>query len=449
MTRRSAVAATIALAAGLVLAACGGAGDAVRDRVQDRVASRAYEVLREDVLINADLWADEPMMMAAGLGFTEIIGVPGMTVDDLGLSESLARAAGGTWNTLVCGPDEEPSLGNYTSAATPEAIATFWGEPVERADGLPVEFSWPVLPSTVDPEDFEVVLNDGRVVTPLVASIWPNFEYNERSVVVLFGHFGDRTAPDEPGATYPTRVQVRDDDETSLQLVGPGPEVVSAAGLGVDTGGSPYTDPDVPPEERGGPRLVAAKLSRFTAEGDTGPRLFRDGLLPNDGASLYGDRAQYRLRTYTSGGMTADGVRGVFPTDYSRFFRVHVEGDDGSVTTLDEAGRTYVVDGAELRVEGLADLGVAADAYTDCYREDRDNYIDIILSGDEAAARKVVAVEIPSTGAHDPLYNPGGPGNDPSPDVRYTAPSPPILQDVIMAIDDPMTVTYPADAAGD
>ena len=34
--------------------------------------------------------------------------------------------------------------------------------------------------------------------------------------------------------------------------------------------------------------------------------------------------------------------------------------------------------------------------YDDCYAEDRDNYIDIILVGDEAAARNITHVEIPS-----------------------------------------------------
>jgi len=31
------------------------------------------------VIVNADVWAKRPKMMAAGLGFTNIIGVPGLT----------------------------------------------------------------------------------------------------------------------------------------------------------------------------------------------------------------------------------------------------------------------------------------------------------------------------------------------------------------------------------
>ena len=91
---------------------------------------------------------------------------------------------------------------------------------------------------------------------------------------------------------------------------------------------------------------------------------------------------------------------------------------------------------------GLAELGLAADNYDECYTEDQDNQIDIVLSGDEAGMRLITHVEVPSVAPYSALYNPGGPGNRPSPQVRYSAPSPPHEVAVLMAIDDPMTVTY-------
>ncbi|MCB0918178.1 MAG: phospholipase [Actinobacteria bacterium] len=402
---------------------------------------RSYEVLREDTIINADLWSDEPKMLAAGLGFTDIIGVDDLSTDNLALSRTMTQLAGGTWNTLDCGAAAEPALSAYTSAASPDSIASLYGAEVHYADGLPIEFSWPVLPSTVDPANLSVHLNNGETVTPDVASIWPNFEYNERSVVVIFGQFGNRIPQDQPGALYPTRVEVVD-SQNPLLLVGPGGNTEPATGLHADSGGSPYQDGDVPASERKGPRLAAAKLSRMNVEGDTGPRIFSSGLLPNDGVALYGDRAEYRLRVYTTGGMTPDGVRGVFPTDYERFFRITAEAADGRTIRLTEPGRDYEIDGGSVTVLGLADLGVRQDGYDDCYREDKDNYIDIILEGDEHAVRSITTVEIPGTGSYDPLYNPGGPGNDPAQGVRYSSASPPIRQRVMMAIDDPMTVTY-------
>jgi hypothetical protein len=57
------------------------------------------------------------------------------------------------------------------------------------------------------------------------------------------------------------------------------------------------------------------------------------------------------------------------------------------------------------------------------------------------AARSITFVEVPAEGDYLPLYNPGGPGPEPFPDVRYTAPGPPDLEPVINALDDPMRVS--------
>jgi hypothetical protein len=378
----------------------------------------SYRILRQDVIINADIWAQKPEMMAAGLGFTSIVGVPNLSTSDVGLSKTLTELAGGTWNNVHCADGQTPSLSSYTSASTPSGVRSYYGQDVYYSDGLPVEFSWPILPSTLDADDFKVGLSNGTSVAPQVTSIWPNFEYNERSVAVLFGHFGNRIPPSQPGAIYPTSVQVIRGSST-LELVGPGRRIVSAVGFSVRTPGSPYTSPDVPKAERGGPALVAAKLSKMSAVGNTGPRIFSQNL-PNDGISLYGSRAKFRLRMYTSGGMTPNGKK----------------------VALTQAGKTYYIDGQPLRVVGLANLGRKQASYDSCYTEVRNNYIDIVLAGSEAAAQRITTVEIPSTGRYKPLYNPGGPGNDPAPGVRYSAPSPPISEHVTIALNNPMTVTY-------
>ena len=401
--------------------------------------SLPYQLLRQDTITNADLWDREPKMMAAGLGFTNIIGVPGISAEDPAASKTLVELAGGTWNTLTCAAGQEPTLSNYTATVESASVRNAFGQVVYYSDGLPIEFSWPMLPSTLNPTDFKVTLTNGSVVTPQVASISPNFEFNERSVAVIFGHFGNRIAPDQPGAIYVAKVEVVADD-TPLQLVGPNQQTVSAVGLSATSRGSPYTDPDVAPQDRGGPRLAAAKLSVMSAEGEAAPSVFSQNL-PNDGIALYGDRAKYRLRVYTTGGMTVGGVRGVFPTDFARIFRLQAKSSAGATVTLTQTGKDYLIDGARVQVVGLADLGKKQDTYDDCYVDDRDNYIDVILDGDRAAVERITTVEIPSTGAYTPLYNPGGPGNNPAPGVRYSAPSPPISQQVTNALDDPMTVT--------
>lgn len=405
--------------------------------------SKSYQELMQDVIINADLWSKQPKMLAAGLGFTNIIGVPGLDASNPALSKALLQRIGGAWNNPQCSTTDIPLVA-YTSANTPEQIYNSFGKNVYYADGLPIEFTWPVLPSTVDPTDFAVELNDGSIITPEAASIMPNFEYNERAVVVIFGYYGNRIPQDQPGALYPVKISVVA-DKTPMKLVGPGNTTVPAVGMAVDAPGSPYVADDSIVADRKGPRLVGAKLNVMDTAGEGGPQIFSNGILPNDGVALYGDRAEYRLRVFTTGGMTADGVRGLHPDEYESFFRVNATAPGGGEISLTQAGVDYQVAGGTLRVEGLADLGLKQDSYDDCYVEDKDNQIDIILSGDRAAAQSITTVEIPGTDGYGPLYNPGGPGNQPFPGWLYSSASPPITQDVMIALDDPMTVTYQTD----
>jgi hypothetical protein len=138
---------------------------------------------------------------------------------------------------------------------------------------------------------------------------------------------------------------------------------------------------------------------------------------------------------------------------FEDFFRVHVRGVDGKTVVMDKTNVDYQVAGGTLRVIGLSDLGKAANAddgihYDDCYQEDRDNQIDIILAGDATAARNVENVEIPSLdGDYRAFYNPGGPGPEPFQDVHYTAPGPQDLEPVTIALDDPMRVSRDAQSA--
>jgi hypothetical protein len=396
--------------------------------------SGTYLTLREDVLTNADYWEDEPRILGAGLGFTDIIGVPGLSSSDLNTQRLAALDAGAAWST-VTSSTSPIALRAYTSASSPSTVTTGYGWPVQYCDGLPIEFSWPVRPSTVGARDFRVHLNDGTVVTPKVVSIVPNYEYNERSTVVIFGGFGNRKAPGEKGARYPVLFEIVPDD-TPMQLVGPGGRIVSAVGFTFGDGTTPRTAYD----PGNGPTLVAAKLSRMSTSGEGAPPFLSSGL-PNDGVALYGSAAEYRLRVLTTGGFSPDGVRSVYPTEFGRYFRVLAVDAEGNDHWIEQAGQTYEIDGGSLTVLGLADLGLAQETYDEGYVEDHDNQIDIVISGDESAVRAIRMVELPSSGGYSPMYNPGGPGNDPQPDTIYSQPSPLIQQSVTLALDDPMTVT--------
>lgn len=242
----------------------------------------------------------------------------------------------------------------------------------------------------------------------------------------------------EADAVFPVRVDIVEDD-TPLLLIGPGGQEFDAVGLSWETDKTPYDS---------GPVLVGAKLNHGgeMALGEGGVRML-EGMVgfPNDELALY-EEGDFRIRVLTSGGFSPEGVTGLRPDMFEDFFRVHVNGADGETVLLDEVGVDYAVAGGALRVVELSDLGQAEDPdagvnYDDCYSEDRDNYIDIILVGDDEAARNVTFVEIPSLeGGSSAFCNPGGPGPEPFDGVRYTAPGPPDLEPVIIALDDPMRV---------
>ena len=389
-------------------------------------------------LVDADYWSDEPQILSAGFGFDGVISAP---ADD----EQTSVDAGAAWDeALVCTKDGGPADSDRSSLALASGVSLGTlvenGAEIEFVDGLPVVFSWPVRTDTLRPSQFRFTLNNGEQPRVDVITMTPNFELSERNTVVMFADLGNRGLPDEPDARYPVKLEiVPASDGTELMLAGPQGDVV-ATGLTYATDNTPYVT---------GPTLVGAKLNRVDNEvGGEGPvGAFGDGTMPNDERTLFGDSGDFRLRMLTSGGFSPDGVRGVLPTDFESFFRIHAQGTDGAKVVIDRVGEPVEVSGGTLTVIGISDLGRPESTeegvfFDDCYSEDRDNYLDIILSGDEAAARSITDLEIPSLeGGYAAFYNPGGPGQTPTPGVRYTAPGPPRMQPVTIALDDPMRVT--------
>ena len=392
--------------------------------------------LFDGALKEADYWSDEPVILSAGMGFEGIIGWPEV-------NEETVREAGGSWyGSVICTNGEDPPAGAYTSTVSTAGIELFYKGTAEDDDGLPIVFSWPVATETVDLTDFQFTLNTGEIVYPNSAGMLPNWELNERNTVVVFGDFGNRGLSSEEGAIFPVRLDIVE-DETPLLLIGPNGQEFNAVGLSWETDTSPYDS---------GPKLVGAKLNHVgneaVGEGGLGFGT-RSGVLPNDELSLY-DEGDFRIRVLTTGGFSPDGITGLTPTMFEDFFRIHAKGSNGEVVLLEKVGQEYLVADGTLRIVGLSDLGQKEDPdegifYDDCYAEDRDNYIDIILVGDEAAARNITHVEIPSLeGGYNAFYNPGGPGPEPFEGVRYTAPGPADLEPVINALDNPMRVSREA-----
>ena len=402
----------------------------------DPATYSAYIELQRPVLINADLWEDSPRIMAANYGFEGIMGVPQyFSAADL----SLAVAAGSGVNLDWAALDPVPPLRNLASAGGTlgVAIAGFGAYPL-YADAMPIEVSWPLLPGTVHPENIAITLNTGQTVNPVAAALNPNYDHNERHVVVVFGQFGNRLAPGTSGAIYPVNVEFVSGNG-DMMAVGPsGP--VSVTGLS-SSSSNPYV---------AGPALVGAKLNRFSPVGDFSPPALNTAY-PNDGFTLYGEDAQYRLRLYTSGGFSPDGVSGFLPTDFDQAFRLHAVDQNGDAVVITRTGQTYDLGVGKLEVVGLAEVGgpldspiVAGQPDRAYYVEDHDNYFDVILKGDEAAIRLLQSVEIPTSlepGYMD-IYNPGGPGRTPVQGVVYTKPALPQTFAVDLSLDEDRTVSY-------
>lgn len=403
--------------------------------------SATYRSLLRSPLVNADVWASTPEIMSANYAFEGIQAAPN--------GQANVINAGGAWNTIST-PDAP--YGAYTATGDTGTIGKPYGYTVYYDDALPICFSEPVLPSTINPTDFRLTLNNNEVVTPDVASLTPNFFYNESSCVVMFGRFGNRIPPGHIGAVYPTRVSIvqgsSNGQAINLTLVGLGNKFTSMVGHSIASG-NPY-------EKNGGPTLLAAKLSVMSAVGqDTQPLV--DQNVPNDGITLYGAaNAQYRLRMYTSGGFalgnftpSSERPMSLMPSDYDNFFRVQL-GPDSDPFYLYKSGHEYHVPGyGNIEVVGLASLGNADLPENDAYVADNNNYIDIVLKGNLAAIERITYVDIPAggtnLGTNEPylkLYNPGGPGNDPTPGITYTQPGPSVHMPVSLALSNARTVTY-------
>ena len=363
---------------------------------------------------NADIYNSTPGIITANYGFDGYIGVPGIPNTD---SESQAAALkfNVAWEYIDPSLNLNAGQRAYTSAADYENSESATGVAMLLDDTIPVVFSMPVLPTTVNTTDFAVTLNNGSVVTPVLVSMLPNLEYNERQTIVLDGDFGNRLQPGQPGSMYPISVTIVNDG-TPLQLLSTtGP--VSIVGATVASS-NPYVAGN-------GPKLVGAKLNRFSDLGEGAPAILGSTSIRNSGGDLYGADAQYRLRLYTSAGFSPDGIASLLPSDYSNYFILRARDERGNLIPLTLVGTPYTIGTfGTITVVGLADLTTEGTPENAAYIGDHDNYFDVILKGDLSAIERLADVRMPSSGSYKAVYNPGGPGNNPTGSLDNSTPPP-------------------------
>ena len=402
----------------------------------------AYDQLHRDIVIRADIYGGKdaaPKILAASSGFRGIIGIPGLLTEN---QIGLAAAAGAGVVGELLGRDPAAPLRNITTGSSVIGIQLGGFSAAQATetlmDAMPIEFSHPVLPSTVLPQNFRIHLNTGEIVTPLYAAQNPNYDLNERQTVVVYGYFGKRLASTNPAAVYPVLFEVVTSD-TPLKLITPG-GLVNGTGL-TQVSSNPY-------DSYNGPTLAAAKLSRLSLAGDYAPSNFRISV-GNHGVEYYGTSNNlYRLRLFTSAGFSPNGVSGFEPQQFSKFFQLTALGRNGKSLTISKSGQKIRVKGGTIEVKGIADLGTglsASPGYT--YQEDHDNQFDVIIKASSPKAIRAlqdVILPDPRHGTHSPIYNPGGPGTTPNPAYNYTQPSPGQTIAIEAAIDDPTTVSWAA-----
>jgi hypothetical protein len=374
--------------------------------------SSQSKALNTSIIYGADFFSETPSILTANYGFEGYMGVPGL--NGTGTQAQMAAYNGNVTYEAI-DPALQATSRAYYSAVGDVAFAYVYEVVANSADTIPVVFSHPIWPPSVTPAAFEVTMNTGTVVTPLTASFLPNTEYNERQTVVLSGYWGNRILPGNAGAEYPVRVRIVS-SPTELKFVTPR-GLVSAVGLSVESK-NPYVAGN-------GPRILAAKLNVFSALGESNPQAFAASYA-NSGADLYGTLAQYRLRIYTSAGFSPDGISSISPADFGKFFILNATDINGNTVQITQSGVGYNIPGyGNIKVQGIADTGPLQASYNLAYIEDHDNQYDVILSGDSAAISRLTSIRMPSSGIYSPVYNPGGPGNNPAsnPPGPFTVPS--------------------------
>lgn len=396
-----------------------------------------FRCLLDDAIINGDAYLDSNGgftldWLPFGVGFEGINGIPGVDT----ITKEVADAYGGAYIDLPCG-------GVIAAPLTVSSVVNSAGFVVVEGDGFPLQFSWPVITSTIIKDWITVHMSDGSSFIPTAVTVTPAADYNEKNNIVIFdSRLLDRSRPtrDEINAGTGVGAYVDHVEITGpIMFAGPNGQVESAEGMV----GYPTYDPY---NENDGNRVVRAKMTVCDKNGDEGNWLWGASAPPNSCSDVYGVQDDmYRLRLFTQWGAFNPGRMPILPTDFETLFFLEATLADGSTMSLTETNVAYDLGVGVVTILGLAETGGNADydPYDDCYYDDRDNIIDVVLVGDKAAVQLITKVKHdPTIEGYTPFFNPGAVGRDGGGSLRYTTGSVAHECEVSQNIDDPQQVNY-------
>lgn len=391
-----------------------------------------YSLYNSDIIVNSNLYSNEPKIISAG-GFSFL-------QSGLILNKSNVRLIEGNWNSNY-NPDNV-SLRAITSSGDPRAYySSVFPTLGYKFDNIPICFSFPILPSSVDISQFYITLNNGFVTKPIAFSFSPNTKLNEKQCIVIGGYFNNKITTG-PNAIYPASLEiVEGSNGKRMMAIGPN-GLYDMTGKSVSCS-NPYSQPL---------EIASVVLTKYNLPGvynylgDIGC-----GVNPienvNSPLSLYSTDAEYRFRIFTKGGYSPNGISSMLPDKYENYFYLQYKSQiTGEITDLKKSNYKYYFNDpchGYVEIIGLADLGMKQPKYNDIYIEDHDNQIDIVVKGDEHIIRNIINLVIPSDdNEYTKFYNPGGPGPTPFSDVVYTMPSEFQVVEIINNLNNPNTVTW-------
>ena len=113
-----------------------------------------YNLSNSDIIVNSDLYSNEPKIISAG-GFSFL-------QSGLILNKENVKQIEGNWDDRY--DQNDISIKAITSSGDPRAYySTFFPTLAYKFDNIPVCFSFPILPSSVDISQFYITLSNGII----------------------------------------------------------------------------------------------------------------------------------------------------------------------------------------------------------------------------------------------------------------------------------------------